>query len=151
MIVRPTSPRATADARSVRCMEQKRAITSLVGVYDADGGLVGEARYVIGHLLGRAECALCDVTHSPVRRKRSWDAMVARLGIPVDLVHRNEIPSDVAACVDGAGLPCVVGRGAGGVEVVLGRAELAALGGSVEAFETAMRERIELASPGIAM
>ena len=30
----------------------------LAMVYDADGGLVGEVRYVVGHLLGRAECAL---------------------------------------------------------------------------------------------
>ena len=37
--------------------------------YNADGGIVGEVRYVIGHLLGTAECALCDITHSPPQAK----------------------------------------------------------------------------------
>ena len=30
-------------------------VTKLVGVYDADGGVAGEAKYVVGHLLGRDE------------------------------------------------------------------------------------------------
>ena len=57
----------------------------LAMVYDADGGLVGEVRYVVGHLLGRAECALCDITHGPVRRKQAFDELVAdllELGVP---------------------------------------------------------------------
>lgn len=128
-------------------METSRSVTSLVGVYDADGGFAGEVRYAVGHLLGRAECALCDVTHSPLRRKRAWDAMVVRLGVPVTLVHRNEIPSDVAACVRNAGLPCVVARRAdGGVEALLGKADLADLGGSVEAFERAACEYLKVSS-----
>ena len=44
-------------------------MVELVGVYAADGGLVGEVAYVVGHLLGRTECALCDVTHETLRRK----------------------------------------------------------------------------------
>ena len=47
----------------------------LVGVYDADGGIRGEVSYVVGHLLHRRECALCDITHT-WRRKPAWDAMV---------------------------------------------------------------------------
>ena len=31
----------------------------LVGVYDADGGIRGEVAHVLGHLVGRTECALC--------------------------------------------------------------------------------------------
>lgn len=115
---------------------------ALVGVYDADGGLVGEARYVIGHLLGRTHCALCDITHSPLRRKPAWDAMVARLGIPVRLLHRNETsPAEQAACA--GGLPCVlVEWSTGGVEVLLAPGDLE-LGGSVEAFERAVRGALD--------
>jgi hypothetical protein len=113
----------------------------LVGVYHADGGLVGEARYVIGHLLGTAHCALCDITHSPLRRKPAWDAMVARLGVPVRLVHRNERTPDEAA-VSGESTPCVLARtAAGSLQVLLGPDDLE-LGGSVEAFESALRSRL---------
>ncbi len=111
-------------------------------MYDADGGLVGEARYVIGHLLGRTECALCDITHSPVRRKPAWDRMVAGLGVPFRLRHRNELADDrpAAAAVRAAGLPLVVARLADGrVLPVLARDDLAGLHGSIEAFERVLR------------
>ncbi len=114
-----------------------RAITRIVGVYDADGGLAGEARYVVGHLLGRLECALCDITHGPVRRKKSFDAFRDRLGVPFDVVHRNERSPEVAAATSDA-LPCVVAVTDSGIEVLLDRAALEACGGEVDRLERAL-------------
>lgn len=117
-------------------------IVRYTGVYNADGGVIGEARYVIGHLLGRAECSLCDITHSPVRRKPAWDRMTARLGITVDLRHRNELDPGLADAVGDAPLPVVLGhRQDGTISVVMGAAQLAELGGSVDRFEDALRAR----------
>ncbi|MGA1089849.1 MAG: hypothetical protein ACO3X2_10375, partial [Candidatus Nanopelagicales bacterium] len=65
------------------------AIRRLVGVYDADGDLRGEIAYLAGKFGGR-HCALCDITHSPVRRRREWDDYVSTLPVPFDLVHRNK-------------------------------------------------------------
>ena len=112
-----------------------RPIERIIGIYDADGGLVGEARYVLGKLLGSAHCALCDVTHSPVRRKASWDRMVRQLGIPVTLLHRNEIPDSLAAITGSHGLPLVIGLAGSRGEVLLTAADLAGVAGSVEAFD----------------
>lgn len=118
-------------------------IAELVGVYRADGGPVGEARYVIGKLLGTRHCALCDITHSPVRRKPAWDAMVRRLQLPMRLVHLNEMAQDVAAEVKRHGSPLVLARlHSGGMRVLLGREALEALGGSVASFEVAVRTAI---------
>ncbi|GII99805.1 hypothetical protein CLV28_1063 [Sediminihabitans luteus] len=121
-------------------------VTAIVGVYHADGGLAGEVRYVVGKVLGRAHCALCDVTHSPVRRKRAWDAMVARLDVPVELVHLDEMSDDVAAVVAEAGSPVVLGwvpaAGAGRWVVLLEAAALETLDGSVDAFEVALHAAI---------
>lgn len=115
----------------------------LAGVYDADGGLVGEVRYVVGHLLGRTECALCDITHSPVRRKPAWDAMTARLGVPFTLLHRNEQTPDIADVTARCGLPAVVARDASGTWYpLLDRAALEAADGSVPAIEVALRSRL---------
>lgn len=122
-------------------------IVEVVGVYDADGGWRGEVAYVVGHLLGRTECALCDVTHSPVRRKPAWDAMVARLPVPVRVVHRNETSDDARVTAASAGLPVVLGRRAGGGHaVLLDRDALIALGGSVDAFEVALRRALTTAA-----
>ncbi|MGR0218335.1 hypothetical protein [Agromyces sp. ZXT2-6] len=112
------------------------APTGYLGVYDADGGLVGELTYVVGHLLGRAECALCDITHS-WRRKPEWDDLVARLDLPFELAHRNEVTDAAAlAVIAEAGLPVVLGRDAAGSwHPVLRRADLERAGGSVAEFE----------------
>ena len=114
-------------------------LTELIGVYHADGGPVGEARYILGKILGTAHCALCYVTHSPVRRKPQWDAMVTRLGTPVTLLHLNEQPPDVAAATRDAGTPVVLARlDDGSLHVALTPAELDQMGGSVSDFESAV-------------
>lgn len=114
-------------------------IVSYTGIYNADGGLVGEVRYVIGHLLGTAECALCDITHSPVRRKPEWDRFVARLGVPFIVRHRNELDAALATAVHGKTLPLIVAHRADGtVTVVLAAEQLDGLGGSVVEFERAL-------------
>jgi len=120
-------------------------VRAIVGVYDADGGVAGELRYVVGHLLGRAECALCDITHGTLRRKPAWDAMARRLGVEVTLVHRNERTPEVAAAT-GDALPCVVAVTDSGVVPLLDAAELSECGGDVATFESvlaaALRSRL---------
>jgi hypothetical protein len=107
-------------------------------VYDADGGLVGEVRYVVGHLLGRAECSLCDITHGPVKRKGAFDALVASLeadGHRIEVHHRNEQTPAQAAASTGH-LPCVLVADAadGPWRVLVSADELRACGGDVAAF-----------------
>lgn len=122
-------------------------ISEYVGVYDAEGGLIGEARYIVGHLLGRAECALCDVTHT-WRRKPEWDAMVVRLGVPFRLLHRNEVDDELRAASTG-GLPCILAKVDGEWCQLMGRAELDGLGGSVERFEAALARAACAAVPTV--
>jgi len=110
------------------------AITEYIGVYHADGGLVGETKYVLGHLFGRTHCALCDITHSPVRRKKQWDTFVDSLGVPFRLYHLNEMPADVAAMVATTGSPVVLARTATDLVLMLGERQLDRLDGSVAAF-----------------
>ena len=123
-------------------------VVEVVGVYDADGGLVGELTYVVGHLLGRTECSLCDVSHGSLRRKPAWDAMVARLPVPVHMVHRNEASAEDRAAYHLSGLPAVIGvRADGSRTVLLGPTGLRAVHGSVDAFESALRAA--LAAEGV--
>jgi hypothetical protein len=114
----------------------------LAMVYDADGGLAGELRYVVGHLLGRAECSLCDITHGPVRRKGEYDALVARLerdGHTVEVHHRNEQAPAQASASTGH-LPCVLVADdpAGPWRVLVTADELRACEGDVAALSTAL-------------
>lgn len=118
-------------------------ITELYGVYNADGGIVGEARYVIGHLLGLTSCSLCDITHSPIRRKPEWDAMVATLDIPLTVLHRNELTPELSDWVSSITLPAVVGKtGTGGFVLVLDANRLEKPAGSVSAFQELLIEAL---------
>jgi hypothetical protein len=123
--------------------------TEVVGVYDADGGLVGEAAYVWGRLRGTVHCSLCDITHSPLRRKPAWDRLVAGLPVPVRLLHRNELDADVAAAVAVTGLPVLLVHDDGGWRPLVGADELDALDGSVERLGELLRDRLAASEPDV--
>ncbi|WES64306.1 hypothetical protein P0L94_17795 [Microbacter sp. GSS18] len=120
---------------------EEATVTGFVGVYHADGGPIGELKYVVGHMLGIAHCALCDITHT-WRRKPAWDAMVSRLGVPFELRHLNELDDDIRDALEPHGTPAVLMRTDAGLELVLGPADLEPLGGEVAAFECALAERV---------
>lgn len=120
----------------------------VVGVYHADGGVLGELRYAVGRLRGTTHCGLCDITHRGVRRRPSWDALVARLGLPVRLLHLNEVGSDVADAVRRHGSPVVLARNYDDSLVpLLDASALDAAKGSVEAFEAELRRALEHPAP----
>ena len=107
----------------------------LLGVYDAAGGLRGELAYAVGHLLGRRHCALCDITHSPVRRRREWDALVSGLAVPFRLAHLNELTAEEAAAVSRHGAPVVLAvEHDGRLRLLLDRSSLESAGGDVQRF-----------------
>lgn len=114
----------------------------LFGIYRADGGLIGELRYLAGHYLRGEHCTLCDITHSGLGRKRSWDAAVAELGIPFVLLHRNEMEPDLAAFV-GDQAACVVAEDSSGYRILLSDADLAACAGEVSNLFDRLRKAID--------
>ncbi|KUG53318.1 hypothetical protein AVL62_00450 [Serinicoccus chungangensis] len=122
----------------------QRAAPVVIGVYDADGGVLGEAAYLWGKVRGTAHCSLCDITHSPVRRKKEWDALVARLDATVELRHRNELTAAQSAAALQAGLPVVLVADLErqGYDVLLDADDLEGTGGDVTAFGDLLRERL---------
>ncbi|RKN49115.1 hypothetical protein [Micromonospora endolithica] len=121
---------------------QSGVIRRLVGVYHADGGLRGELAYVVGKVRGTAECALCDITHGALGRKREWRHLVPELGVPVDLVHLNERSPEIRAASEGR-TPCVLAVTDDGPVSLLGPADLAALDGSVDRFAERLAAAVE--------
>lgn len=117
-------------------------VTGLTMVYDADGSVVGEVRYVVGHLLGRVHCDLCDITHGPLRRKAAFDELVAALPVPVEVLHRDEQDAALRELTEGR-LACVVARTEDGLEVLVERDELASCEGRVERLAALLHPRLE--------
>lgn len=114
----------------------------LVGVYDADGGLLGELAYLTGRILGIAHCALCEITHGPAGEKPALQATRLSLGVPLAMTHRNEVPPHLRVLTEGR-TPCVVGETDSGWQLVLGRADLEACRGDVLCLEAALRRAVD--------
>ena len=118
---------------------QQRRIRRLVGVYDADGTLRGELAYWIGARLGRAHCALCDITHGLAREREDWKTCRAGLPVPFDTFHRNDQPDPVRAAAAGQ-LPVVVAETDTGHVVLLAPGELDACSGSTDRLVEAIEQ-----------
>lgn len=103
-----------------------------VGIYNADGTLLGELAYVVRKYIGRGHCELCDITHGTLRRKPEWDAACARSGLEIVLLHRDEASAEQLRAA--GPLPAVVADDGSGWRLVAGPAELAACNGDPESL-----------------
>lgn len=120
------------------------SIRRLVGVYDADHTVWGELSYFVGARLGRAHCALCDITHGLVRERNDWKDVRAQLGAPFVTFHRDDQPPDVRRATAGV-VPVVVAETSTGVVTLLGPEDLEACGGSPEQLVAMVEAALERA------
>jgi len=103
-----------------------------VGIYNADGTILGEVAYVAKKLLGRGSCALCDITHGWTGRRRDFDTTCSSAGIEWTLLHRDEAtPEQLAAA---GPLPAVIKNDNDAWLLVLGPDELDACSGDPTAL-----------------
>ena len=121
--------------------------SKIVGVYNANGGLLGEMAYVLGHAIGVRNCALCDITHSPIKKKndfKSLEKSVAQeFGLGFSLVHKNE-RSEAQLLASNGREPCVLLEYSdGSYSMLLDWVELKSVSGKVSSFEKLLRSRLD--------
>jgi hypothetical protein len=121
---------------------------TLIGVYKADGGILGELSYVLGHLVGLKNCSLCDITHSPVKKKASFKDFEKKLltekNMDIRLVHMNHRTEAEFAASKGRE-PCVLLQYEdGSISMFLDAVELKAAGGNVGSFEKLVESRLDI-------
>ena len=118
-------------------MSEQSRVLGLVGVYDADHTIRGELTYWVGARLGRAHCALCEITHGMLRRRSEWNAYVAGLDVPFETFHRDDQPEAIRAA-SGDHTPVVVAETSAGYVVLLDTAALERCDASVDGFARAV-------------
>jgi hypothetical protein len=129
-------------------VDPARLKATLIGVYNADGGIVGEITYILGHLFGVLSCSLCDISHSPVKMRSSFKALERELadahGIAFKMIHRNERNEREQQASDGHE-PCVlVEYPDGSISMFLDSVELKAVAGKVSSFRKLVFSRLDL-------
>ncbi len=119
----------------------------IIGVYNSDGSVFGELSYAALRAMGKAHCALCDVTHGTFRSRPEWAAARASLGVPFDTYHRNDQPSSVIAATGGE-TPIVAAEFADGtISVLLRCNDLDACAKSPERMMTAISGALATIAP----
>jgi hypothetical protein len=103
-------------------------------VYNADSGFIGELKYFAGKISGRADCALCDITHgSTWKGKAEWQNFLKETQISFDILHRNE-QSETLTTYTKDRLPCVVLAHGNNYEMIMDPVELESFGGDTQRF-----------------
>lgn len=117
-------------------------VRRLVGIYDAEGTLRGELTYLFARSLGRAHCALCDITHGRLRPRRDFQQAVLDLPVAFDFVH-TDTSSPGQRAASGGLAPCVLAETDAGTVVVLGRDEIERCAGDPTALIAAIRRVVD--------
>jgi hypothetical protein len=119
-------------------------VLRLVGVYHASGSLRGELSYWLRSRVGRAHCALCDITHGSVREKSEWKQCRADFAVPFVTVHLDERSAALASFTEGR-TPCVVAETDSGCAMLVDADQLEACAGSpARLVETIEARALEL-------
>ena len=127
-------------------MTETRA--TLIGIYKADGGVIGELSYFFGHLIGVRSCSLCDISHSPVMKKSAFkkleQEMVKEHGIAVKMIHLNERNERELKASAGRE-PCMLLEYPDqSISMFLDAVDLKALSGSVTSLRKLILSRLDL-------
>lgn len=113
-----------------RVAHPKSPITRVIGVYDAEGTLRGEIAYLLRRTFAGQHCALCDITHGPVRMRSSWERcasdFASRHGVTVFLAHLDDAPRSVLDDANFQAPSVYLERLDGAVELLMSAADLAA-------------------------
>ena len=124
------------------CRRIRTIMDKLYGVYNADGGIIGELSYVIGKIRGKVHCALCDITHKGISKKKEWKALERKIDIPFELVHLNEQKKELEEYTAGKS-PCVVGEKNGDLVMILTSEQLEECKKSVIKFEAILHKSLQ--------
>ena len=123
---------------------------SMYGVYHADGGLLGELRYVMGVAFRGQHCSLCDITHSVAWEKGEMKKWRKTSEIPFHLVHLNERPEEVKQATEGK-TPCIVAKTSSGFVMLATDEELTTFRGSVQRLKDHIERQLTENPPNPSM
>lgn len=121
---------------------------TLIGIYNADGGIAGELTYFFGHLVGLRSCSLCDISHSPIMKKPSFKALerhlLAEHGVNVRMIHLNERNERERAASEGRE-PCILLEYPDeSISMFIDSRDLEALSGNVGSLKKLILSRLDL-------
>tara|TARA_B100001113_G_C21119590_1_gene626828 strand:- start:3214 stop:3579 length:366 start_codon:yes stop_codon:yes gene_type:complete len=114
----------------------------LIGIYNAKGSIIGELQYFFGKIIGKAHCALCDITHGKLKEKPLFKECRQNLEIPFELLHLDELNDELKNFMKDA--PCVIGLSNNQYSIIINSKELEECSSDVETFTNLLHSKINL-------
>ena len=102
-------------------------------IYNAEGSIFGEIRYLYNKYIKDMGCSMCDITHNSFSEKSEWAKKCREFPFKIECLHLDELPSDIINIVkDNA--PCVVAKTKSINELIIRNEELTSMNGNVNSF-----------------
>ena len=111
-------------------------------IYNAEGSIFGELRYLYNKYIKDIKCSMCDITHNSFSEKSEWTKKCIEFPFKIECLHLDELPIEIKDIVkDNA--PCVVSQKRLVNEVIINNKELTSMNGDVDSFFNHLRKIIK--------
>ena len=89
-------------------MSKNNTIT-IYCIYNAEGSIIGELKYLLLKYFYGFKCSMCEITHNSFSEKKEWRKLVSNSSYNIKAVHLDEQPDDLYQFSNGK-TPCVVAK-----------------------------------------
>ena len=102
-------------------------------IYNAEGSIFGEIRYLYNKYIKDIKCSMCDITHNSLSEKSEWRNKCKEFPVKIECLHLDELPIEIKDIVKDKA-PCVVAQKRSVNEVIIKNKELTIMNGDVDSF-----------------
>ena len=113
-------------------MSKNNTIT-IYCIYNAEGSIIGELKYLLLKYFYGFKCSMCEITHNSFLEKKEWRKLVSNSSYIIKAVHLDEQPDDLYQFSNGKA-PCVVAKSNKSFKFIFTNDELKSFGGDVQQF-----------------
>tara|TARA_B100001057_G_scaffold425961_1_gene449754 strand:+ start:406 stop:771 length:366 start_codon:yes stop_codon:yes gene_type:complete len=108
-------------------------IKKIYCIYNANGSIKGELKYLYEKYFKNINCSMCDITHNTFMQKKSWKDKCLKSSLKIECLHLDELPNDIKVLVNDK-TPCVVVQERSINKIIINNKELVGMDGDVDSF-----------------
>ena len=112
-------------------------------IYNAEGSVKGELKYLYEKYFKDIKCSMCDITHGTFMQKKKWKNKCLTFPFEIECMHLDELPSDIKSLVNDK-TPCVVAQINSINKIIIKDEELVHMNGDVDSFFSHLDEIVKI-------
>ena len=119
------------------------SVRKIYCIYNAEGSLKGELKYLYKKYFKDIKCSMCDITHSTFTQKKKWKNKCLTFPLEIECMHLDELPSDIKILVNDK-TPCVVAQIHSINKIIIKDEELIHMDGDVDSFFSYLNKVVKI-------